>query len=207
MAELTSAPELVRALGAEFDRRGWSDPTDLALRITAAVQRGGILDAAASAALADTSFLERNGISRTALRLAIETVFAGREYEETKPRTIDNSVTIGDNNKISAPVNAGGRQLVITVDSSPGQVLDALTEFTETALREGFRPRDLHRLEEAVDARGDLGAAALEQAAREGLERSGADQGRLVEFRDAVLRGASSGLVVQAILAALGALT
>jgi hypothetical protein len=207
VAEQTPSRELVRAVGREFDDRGWSDPDDLALAIVRVAERSGELDPKAAADLADPSFLESNGISRTTLRNAIATVFAGRTLlpeQGPAPTFVDQSVRIGDNNTISGAINAGGNQLVLTQDTPPEQLLSAIGNFVASAVDNGFAPQELQLLDRLAEDR-KLPAEQLDAAVRAGIESAEAGPGRLAMFRDAVLTSATSGLVVQAIISAAGA--
>ena len=208
MAEGTSAHELVRVLGADFDRRGWSDPDDLALVVTKAAVAAQSLDPGAASELAAPSFLETNGIDREDLRAAIRGVFAERvlvEEGRPGPTLIDQSITIGDNNTISGPINAGGNQLVLTNNTPAAEVLSALGDFVGSAVESGFSPRELELLDRIAEAKG-LSTEELEAAARAGIEAAAPQPGRLAKFRDSVTQSAASGLVVQAVIAAAGAL-
>jgi hypothetical protein len=208
VVEPTGSRELVRAISAEFDRRGWNDPDDLALAITTATARGGELDVSSASELAGEAFLERNGITRAALRKALGDVFADRVFEKqgrAGPTFIDQSVTIGDHNTISGSINAGGNQLALSQNTPPEQLLYALGDFVASAVSDGFSPRELELLDRLLAAR-QLDSDQLEAAARAGLQSADPEPGRLAKFRDAVLSSATSGLAVQAILAATGAL-
>lgn len=208
MAEETSARELVRAIGADFDRRGWSDPDELALAVTKAAVADERLDPDEASELAARSFLEANGIERSDLRAAIRGIFAGRVLvEEGQPGLtfIDQSITIGDNNTISGAINAGGNQLVLTNNTPAAEVLSALGAFVGSALESGFTPREIELLDRVAEAKG-LSAMELEDAVRAGIEAAAPEAGRLARFRDAVMQSAASGLVVQALIVAAGAL-
>ncbi len=208
MAEETGSRELVRAIGAEFDRREWSDPDDLALVITRAAVGGDELDADKASELAPSSFLSDNGIERSDLRAAIRGVFAGRvlvEEDRPGPTFIDQSVTIGDNNTINGSINAGGNQLVLTENSSPNDILNAVAEFVSAGIVHGFSPDELELLDQLAATR-ELDPKLLEDAARTGIERANLEPGRLAKFRDTVIGSTASGLVVQAIMAVVGSL-
>lgn len=208
MGEPTNSRELVRAISAEFDRRGWDDSKDLALAITTATARGGQLDASAGAEQADGPFLERNGITRATLCKALVQVFADRvfvEEDRSGPTFVDQSITIGDNNTINGSVNAGGNQLVLTENSSPTDILNALTEFVSAGIVHGFSPNELELLDQLAAAKG-LDPKRLEDAVRAGMERGDPEPGRLAKFRDAVIGSTTSGLAVQAIMAVIGSL-
>jgi hypothetical protein len=208
MAEETSSRELVRAIGAEFDRRDWSDPDDLALAITKAAVEGSELNADRASELAATSFLSVNGIKRSDLRAAIRAAFAGRvlvEEERPGPTFIDQSVTIGDHNTISGSINAGGNQLLFTENSSAKEILDGLAEFVSTGVVHGFSADELKLLDQLAAARG-LDSPRLQAAVRTGIERVNCAPGPLAKFREAVVSSTASGLAVQAILAVAGSL-
>lgn len=208
MAEPISSRELVRAVAAEFDDRGWDDPEDLAVQITNATAAGDRLDPDAAAGLAPESFLERNETSRDVLRAALARLFAGRTFQEKdQPDStyIDRSVKIGDNNTFTGNINTGEGQVVLSENSSPAELLAAVGDFVATAVERGFSPAEMELLDRLLEAR-QVKPGEIETAARGGLERSGADAGRLAEFRDKVLAGAATGLAVQGIMAALGLL-
>ena len=208
MAEQIDSRELVRAVGAEFDRQGWSDPDDLALAITKAAVTAERLDPDKASELAAPSFLEVNGIDRGDLRAAVRRVFAGRvlvEEARPGPTFVDQSVTIGDNNTISGAINAGGNQLVLTNNTPASEVLSALGSFVGSAIENGFAAREVELLGQVAESSG-LSQEQLEEAVRAGIEAAAPAPGRLAKFRDAVAAGATTNLVVQAIVAAAGAL-
>jgi hypothetical protein len=208
MAEQIEARELVRAIGAEFDRHGWSDPDDLALAITKAAVTVEKLDSDTASELAAPSFLEANGIDRGDLRDAVHRVFAGRvlvDEARPGPTFVDQSVTIGDNNTISGAINTGGNQLVLTNNTPASEVLSALGSFVGSAIENGFAAREVELLGQVAESRG-LSQEQLEEAVRAGIEAAAPAPGPLAKFRDTVAAGATTNLVVQAIVAAAGAL-
>lgn len=208
MADEISSRELVRAIGAEFDRRGWSDPDDLALGITQAAVANDGLHAEAASGLATPSFLEANDITSSQLRAALRSVFGSRvlvEKDQSGPTYIDQSVSIGDNNTISGSINVGGNQLILNENSSPDDILNAVTVFVSAGIGRGFSSDELSLLDHLATSR-SLDLVRLEDATRSGIEKAKPDPGRLAKFRDAVMSSTTSGLVVQAILAVAGSL-
>jgi hypothetical protein len=206
MAEPTTSHELVRDVAAEFDRRGWLDEDDLALKITIQAEQGGRLDPDAAAALADGAFLTANRIDHNTLRAALKAVFADRALvNRPTPTFVDQSISIGDNNTITGSINAGGNQLIVANNAPSDQILEAFTAFTASALAHGFAPEELELLDRIAEAR-DINSDDLQAAAREGIENANPEPGRIAKFRDTVLASTASGLAVQAILAAAAAL-
>jgi hypothetical protein len=209
MVEQMSSRQFVRALAGEFDRRGWVDKEDLALKITDAALASDELEADPASQLASDSFLQLNGISREELRAVLGSVFAGRVLVEKdyRPSTfIDNSVRIGDNNTISGTISVGGSHLTLTNNTPAPELLSAFAIFVTAATDGKFTSADLEFLDHLVQSRDDLDQEQLQAAARQGIEGADLEPGRLTAFRDAVITSASSGLAVQAILAAAGAL-
>jgi len=208
MAEATTSRELVRIIAAEFDLRGWSDENELALAIATQADREQALDPAAAVGLASDSFLAVNGIDADALRAALQALFSGRTFADTDgsgPTFIDQSITIGDNNTISGNINAGGNQLTLTNNTPPDELLSAFSGFVGTAASQGFSPHELQLLDRLAAALDDLDADQLESAARKGIEDAELEPARLAKFRDAVMTSTASGVAVQAIIAAAGA--
>jgi hypothetical protein len=208
MADEISSRELVRAVGAEFDRRAWSDPDDLALAITQAAIAAGGLDAEVASELATPSFLEANGITPGQVCAVLRSIFEGRvlvEKDHSGPTFIDQSITIGNNNTISGPINAGGNQVVLTNNSPISEVLSALSGFVGTAMKSGFSSSEIELIDHVAEAQG-ISGEELEAAVRSGIEAAAPEQGQLAKFRDAVMQSAVSGVAVHAIIAAAGAL-
>lgn len=208
MAEPISSHELVRAVAAEFDRRGWEDRGDLALAIATQAERSGELNASGASQLADRTFFTGNGIGAEALCSALEHVFSGRIFVSEKQAGvtyIDQSVRIGDNNTITGSINAGGNQVVLTENSPPGEILDALTAFVSTSVTHGFSSKELDLLDRLA-AQHDLDSQRLEDAVRAGIANADPAPGRLAKFREAVMTSTASGVAVQAITAVAGAL-
>lgn len=205
MAEPTTARELVRAVGREFDQRGWSDPEDLALRIVRRAEQTGRLDSGDAAGLAAADFLAANGISRSALRHALAAVFSGRALQ-AEPSTgdtyIDQSVKIGDNTTFSGLINAGGNKMVIQQNTPPEQILSALGDLVTAGLDDGFASDELGLIDRAAEAQ-KISSADLEAAVRAAVERAAPEPGTLAKLRDSVLASTASGLAVKAILAVL----
>lgn len=208
MSEPITSRELVRVIAADFDRRGWGDRDGLALAIASQAEREQRLDSSSAVARAPQSFFSENGTSAGALGAALKEIFAARtlvDADRPGPTFVDQSVTIGDNNSISGDINAGGNQVHLSNHTSPAELLSSFEKFVGIAASEGFAPRELELLDRLLAAQ-DLDSGDVEAAARTGIEASAAEPGRLAKFRDTVAASASSGLAVQGILAALGAL-
>jgi hypothetical protein len=205
MTEPTTASELVRAVGREFDQRGWSDPEDLALQVVRRAEQTGRLDPGDAAGLAAADFLAANGISRSALRQALAAVFSGRALQ-AEPSTgdtyIDQSVKIGDNTTFSGSINAGGNQMVIQQNTPPEQILSALGDLVTAGLDDSFASDELELIDRAAEAQ-KISLADLEAAVRVAVESAAPEPGKLAKLRDAVLTSTASGLAVKAILAVL----
>jgi hypothetical protein len=209
MVEQIDSRQFVRALAGEFDRRGWSDKEDLALKITEAALESNELKADPASQLASNSFLQLNGISREEFHTLLERFFAGRviaEKDHQFSTFIDQSVKIGDNNTISGTISVGGNHLTLTSNTLAPELLSNFASFVTAASGGEFTPTDLEFLDRLVLSRDDLDQEQLQAAARRGIEDADLNPSRLVAFRDAVITSASSGLAVQAILAATSAL-
>jgi hypothetical protein len=205
MTEPITASELVRAVGREFDQRGWSDPEDLALQIVRRVEQTGQFDPGDAAGLAAADFLATNGISRSALRQALAAVFSSRalKAEPSAGDTyIDQSVKIGDNTTFSGSINAGGNQIVIQQNTPPEQILSALGDLVTAGLDDSLASDELELIDRAAEAQ-KISLADLEAAVRVAVERAAPEPGKLAKLRDAVLTSTASGLAVKAILAVL----
>jgi DNA-binding NarL/FixJ family response regulator len=203
---------LLRALGDEFQSRGWSDDSDLALKITHDAQTLRRLDANAAATLASRGFLLRNRTSRAKLRGALASVFAGRtlldpdlDHPHTMPAPQHTNITIGDGNT-GVNINVGGQQVNVTAQSSKDDVLAGVAALVRAALQGEVPATQFAQLDQLISARNDLEQKDIETVTAEIVEQAAPPPSKLTQLRNSVITSAGSGLLVQGIIAVLNSL-
>jgi hypothetical protein len=203
---------LLRAIGDEFQSRGWSDNSDLALKITQDAQTLRRLDAKAAAALANRGFLLRNRTSRAKLRGALASVFAGRnlldpdlDHPHTMPAPQHTNITIGDGNT-GVNINVGGQQVNVTVQSAKDDVLAGVAALLRDALQGELPATQFTQLDQLISAREDFDQKDIETITAEVIEQGDPPPSKLAQLRNSVMTSAASGLLVQGIIAGLNAL-
>jgi hypothetical protein len=205
-ARSIGARALIRELGDCFEERGWRDEVNLALAITEQSRAVGVLDATAAAAVAPDSFLVRNGIDRSQLQEAISSVFAGRDLlppESDYPGAINTSFEIHGDGNVVYNVNLGGQQYNLTNECSAAEVIDAVRGLIVEALDTGLSDSTLTSLSRYVESRSDIDQAQIEAATSKAIADAGPEPGKLTRLRDAITTSTASGLLVQAISAAI----
>jgi hypothetical protein len=203
---------LLREIGNEFRRRGWEDPSDLALKITQQAQSMRKLDAGAAASLVDQTFLVENGATVALVQAALVAVFDGRSLLDpahdqplVTASTHDTHVNIGNQNT-DVTINVGGQQVNVSVGTPRDELLKAIEAFLEEAFDGSLDDARLLALDHLMGSRKDIDQPALEAVVSRVVEKADPSPSKLAQVRNAVLTGAGSSLLVQAILAVVHAI-
>jgi hypothetical protein len=213
-------PELVRALGDEFESRDWDPRSDLPLHITTNARRRGSLDIDAAVALGVPDYLEANQISERQLRTAVTSVFRGRELSITNKEVtvVNNHLEFNGDNLVLSGIVAvgstvtgssagGGGKVNIEINDQSGapEVLQAVTALVTDALSTGYDEQKLLVLASVIEKREDLDQREIESAVGDAIQAADPAPSKLVELKKSVASSVISGILVHAIIAAIGA--
>jgi hypothetical protein len=204
----TTERGLIQLVSDEFERRGWRSTGDLPVQIVRQALLSGRLDAHAAATLARQAFLLKNGVCRAEVKAALEPLFAGRHLQPDAPSTqgviVQNHFSISGDNNVVSHINVGGQQFTLTSQSTKEQSLQAVEALVAQALADGWPSGGVTRLQDHLEARGDVTEPEIEQAAQRAIEAGNAKPGQLAQLRTSLMAGTVSGLLVRALGAAFG---
>jgi hypothetical protein len=202
---------LLREIGNEFQRRGWQDPSALALKITQQAQSMRKLDADVSASLADQAFLVENGTTVVLVQAALAAVFDGRSLldpAQDQPLLTASAhgthINIGNQNT-GVTINVGGQQ-VASMGTPRDELLRGIEAFLEEAFDGSLDEARLLALDHLMGSRKDIDQPALEAVVSRVVEKVDPSPSKLAQMRNAVMASAGSSLLVQAILTVVHAI-
>jgi hypothetical protein len=211
MTELITARGLITEISDQFDRRGWRDVGNLALKIAQQAQRDTRLDAREAAGLANSTFLSRNQITSSELEAALRALFENRELENPSNRVSQSNVTgdkrieIGRGATLNnVTFNVGDQQINSSATSSKAEVEAEIALLLRRVLSGQGAIEELLGLNQVAQQRGDLSAKEVEVIAAEVIDDAEPEPSRLVQLRDRMIESAVTGVVVQGVLGAIG---
>lgn len=211
MTELITARALITEISDQFDRRGWRDVGNLALKIAQQAQKDGRLEPGRAARLAGSEFLTQNGATLTDLEAMLEKLFADRLFQGQEDRPSQGNVSGDKRVEIGAgatlnnvTLNLGDKQMNISVGSSKADLEEALAAVLSGVLTGQREADELLALDGVVGQQRDLSVEEVESVAADVIAEAEPEPSRLVQLRDRIIEAGATGVIVQGILAAIG---
>lgn len=212
MSDATPA-ELQTAIAAEFERQGWEYDLNVGRGLVARIEQTGEVDAPKLAQHLPSTFLERNGVTREVVAMAIARALGGRTpVREEASATIviaDNryQVNLGAGARITGSnLNVGdGTQLNIHASASKADVMAAVEAILRSGLVGRFNAEAARELASVLEQRSDIGLDDIQTVTTEVIDARQPDQGRAKEFLNDVAVAGLGGAFGTGIAAAVGA--